>query len=231
MEGLKIFGIEHFVYLLIMGVIFIPLLICSKKYVKEEKKQIIVIKSLGALLLISIVCSRLAITFNTDNPRYANLFPNSFCAMSSLVLSLSVLIGKKDNNVLHFVWFIALVGGIITMVYPDFLPQDASIFYPQTITGLLHHTLSIVVVVAVLMFGYIKVTYKKWYCTLFGFTCYLTFGAFLISVFNYSDAFHIMKPILSGTPLTAWVMAPIYIFIYGLVLFIVEIVRKKKKNK
>ena len=52
-----------------------------------------------------------------------------------------------------------------------------------------------------------------------------------MSVFGLSDAFHIVEPLLPGTPLTAWVMAPMYAAAYALILFIFEIVRKRKKMK
>jgi hypothetical protein len=93
---------------------------------------------------------------------------------------------------------------------------------------MIHHSLSAILVVALLMFKYIDITYKKWYCTLFGFTCYLTVGAFLMHTFDLSDAFHIAEPLLPDTPLTAWVMAPMYAFAYALILLIVELVKKKK---
>jgi hypothetical protein len=148
--------------------------------------------------------------------------------MSSLVLSLAVLLGKKNNPVLHFVWFLALIGGVITMAYPSFLEQGPTIFYLPTISGLLHHSFAIIMVVALLLFDQIQITYKKWYYSIFGFTCYLTVGAFLMSVFHVSDAFHIVEPMLSGTPLTVWVVAPIYAVGYGSVLAIIELVRRKK---
>jgi hypothetical protein len=72
---------------------------------------------------------------------------------------------------------------------------------------------------------------QKWYYTLFGFTCYLTVGAFLMQTFKMSDAFHIAEPLLPGTPLTAWVMAPMYAFAYAVILFAFEIVRKRKNIK
>lgn len=79
-----------------------------------------------------------------------------------------------------------------------------------------------------LIFNQIEISYKKWYCTLFGFTSYFTFGAFLIGALGYGDAFHIKTPILSGTPLNAWVMAPIYIILYGSIVLIIELIRRKK---
>ena len=43
-----------------------------------------------------------------------------------------------------------------------------------------------------------------------------------------SDAFHIAEPLISDTPLTTWVMAPMYAVGYGLILLIVELVKNKK---
>ena len=73
--------------------------------------------------------------------------------------------------------------------------------------------------------------HKKWYCTLFGFTSYLTVGAFQMAVFGFSDSFHIVEPMLPNTPLTAWGIAPIYFVCYGIILLVFEIVRKHKSKK
>ena len=185
---------------------------------------------MGLALFLSILASRLAITFCGSNPKWHHMLPNQFCGMSSLVLSLAVMFGKKNNNVYHFVWALGLVGALITIFNPTFLDQGPSIFYLPTISGLLHHSLALTLVVALLLLDQINITYRKWYCTLFGFTAYLSVGAFQMSVLGLSDAFHIVEPILSGTPLTAWVMAPIYLVGYGLMLLIIELVRKHKQQ-
>ena len=51
-----------------------------------------------------------------------------------------------------------------------------------------------------------------------------------MSVFGFSDSFHIVEPMLSGTPLTAWVVAPIYILGYATILLTIEIIRKHKEK-
>ena len=117
-----------------------------------------------------------------------------------------------------------------TTFFPNFLGQNLSFMYLPTISGLVHHTLSVLVVVILFITKHLNLTYKKWYCTVFGFACYFAFGAFLIGALGYGDAFHIRTPILSGTPLTAWIMAPLYVVIYGVVVLIVEIIRKKKST-
>ena len=228
---LSVFGTVHIIYLLLTLPISFAILFFAKKYAKTEKSQSIVLKSIAALLLIWIVINRLSQVFRYENVRWEQIIPDSFCGMTSLVLSLAVLFGKKDNVVYHFVWALGLVGSVITVFNPTFLDQSSSVFYLPTISGLLHHSICLVMVVALLLFKQIYITYKKWYCTLFGFTAYLTLGAFQMSVFGFSDAFHIAEPILSDTPLTAWVMAPIYMMCYILVLFVIELVRKYGKNK
>ena len=228
--GPQLFGIEHILYIIITTVVASAGLLLAKKYAKTDKSQTIVLKILAALLFVAIMTNRLSQVFRYDTVRWYCIIPDSFCGMTSLVLALAVLFGKKDNHVLHFVWLLGLFGGISTVIYATFLDQDISFFYIPTISGLLHHSLSAIVVVALLIFKQIDITYKKWYCTFFGFTSYLTLGAFLMHTFDLSDAYHIAEPLISDTPLTAWVMAPMYAVGYGLVLLIVELV-KRKQNK
>jgi hypothetical protein len=126
---------------------------------------------------------------------------------------------------------LSLFGGISTIVYPTFVDQGATLFYLPTISGLLHHSFSALTVIMALMLKQINITYKKWYTVVLGFTCYLTVGAFLMSVFNMSDAFHIVEPLLPNTSLTVWVMALIYLPAHALIFAIIEIIRKHLKTK
>ena len=226
-----VFGKEHWIYLSIFLLFAVIVLVLGKKFAKTERSQAVFLKSLALALLASILLNRLSQVFRYGLVRWEQIIPDSFCGMSSLVLSLAVLFGKKNNPVLHFVWFLALVGGVITMAYPSFLDQGPTIFYLPTISGLLHHSFAIIMVAALLLFDQIQITYRKWYYSLFGFTCYLTVGAFLMSVFSIPDAFHIVEPMLDGTPLTVWVVGPIYAVGYGAVLAAIELTRNKKLHK
>ena len=224
----QLYGTEHILYIIISTVIAAGGLLLCKKHAETERAQKIVLQVLATLLFVAILTNRLSQVFRYDQVRWYCIIPDSFCGMTSLVLSLGVLSGKKNNSTLHFTWLLALFGGISTVAYATFLDQDISFFYLPTISGLLHHSLSATLSVAILMFKYIDITYKKWYCTFFGFTAYLTVGAFLMQTFHMSDAFHIAEPLIPGTPLTAWVMAPMYAVGYGLVLLVVELVKRKK---
>ena len=224
----QLYGTEHILYIIISTLVAATALLLCKKHAKTERAQKIVLLVLAVLLFVAILTNRLSQVFRYDQVRWYCIIPDSFCGMTSLVLSLGVLLGKKNNNILHFTWLLALFGGISTVAYATFLDQDVSFFYLPTISGLLHHSLSATLTVALLMFKYIDITYKKWYCTFFGFTAYLTVGAFLMQTFHMSDAFHIAEPLIPGTPLTAWVTAPMYAVGYGLVLLVVEFIKRKK---
>lgn len=230
----QLYGIEHFTYMGITAVLAGAGLICAKKFAKTERAQGFVLKGLALALLIAILTNRLSQVFRYETTRWVEIIPESYCGLTSLVLSLAVLFGKKDNNAYHFLWILALFGGISAVIYATFIDQGPTIFYLPTISGLVHHSFSATLVIALLLFKQIHITYKKWYCTLFGFTCYLALGAFLIGGLGLSDAFHIYTPLIPDTPLTTWVMAPIYAVCYALLLLIIELVRgynaKKKKT-
>ena len=228
---LSVFGSVHLIYLAITVPLSCAGLFAAKKFARTERAQRVVLRSLAALLLAWIVINRLSQVFRYDDVRWEQLIPDSFCGMTSLVLSLSVLLGKRDNPVYHFVWMLGAVGAAITVCNPTFLDQGPSVFYLPTISGLLHHSITLVVIAALFLFDQIRITYKRWYCTLFGFTAYLTVGAFQMSVLGLSDAFHIAEPILSNTNLTAWVMAPLYAVGYGAVLLAAELIRRHKTKK
>lgn len=226
----QLFGIEHILYIIISTIVASVTLLLGKKYAVSERSQRIFLKALALLLLAAITANRLSQVFRYGTVRWYCIIPDSFCGMTSLVLALAVLFGRKDNCVLHFVWLLGLFGGISTVIYATFLDQDVSFFYLPTISGLLHHSFSATLAVALLLFRQIRITYKKWHYTFFGFTAYLTLGTFLMHTFNLSDAFHIAEPLIPGTPLTAWVMAPMYAAGYGLILLSVELYSRKKAH-
>ena len=229
--SLDVFGGVHLIYLAITLPISAGGLFLAKRFAKTERSQKIILKSIAVLLFIWILINRLSQVFRYSDVRWEQIIPDSFCGMTSLVLSLAVLFGKRDNHVYHFVWALGLVGALITIFYPTFLDQGPTVFYLPTISGLLHHSITLVMIAALFLFDQIHVTYKKWYCTLFGFTAYLTVGAFQIGVLGFSDSFHIFEPMLDGTTLTAWGIAPIYFSGYAIVLLGFELVRHIRGKK
>ena len=227
--GPKLFGWQHLVYLGLFVVVCVPGFICAKKYAKTEKAQNIILKCIATVLLGSIIFNRLSIVFKYDEPDWLCLIPSSICGLDSFFLSLAVLFGKKDNKALHFLWHISLVGGGLTSIAPSFIGQNPSFLYLPTISGLLHHTLSVVMVVALLVFNHVHITYTKWRYTIYGVGIYIAIGAFLITFVGLDDAVNMRSPLVGN--LTVWPLLPVYAVGYTIVLSVIELVRKKIAKK
>ena len=226
----QVFGKEHLTYVIVSVIVAACVIVLSKLFAKTEKSQNFVIKVSGAILFIIIFINRIALVFEYDDTNWLKLLTDSYCSTSSYVLSISLLIGNKNNGVLHFIRLIALAGGTITTFYPNFIDQNPSFLYPPTILGMMHHTWGAIVVVLMLMFGYIDLSYKKWYCSAIGFIVLVSYSYFLMYVLDYGNPFSMKDPLLDGTPFTFWVICPIYLVVYSFIIFVVEFIRRKRKK-
>ena len=74
-------------------------------------------------------------------------------------------------------------------------------------------------------------SYKKWKNLVIGFMAYITLGAFLMFVLDVNTAFYINSPILDGTPLTVWVLAPIFAVGYALYMLAYELIKRKIQKR
>lgn len=179
---IELYGWQHFTYLAVVIILMAVALIAVKRFAKTEKSQIIIVKIVAAVLLMAVVANRLSLVYKNGDPNWYSMIPNTFCGTSSFVLSLSVLLGKKNAGILHFIAYLALAGGVATLIYPDFIGQNASLFYLPTITGLLHHTFMIFLVLLMSMTGYFVPDIKKWYYIPLGLSVYMTYGIFLVDI-------------------------------------------------
>lgn len=228
----KIWGFEHFTYLAVFTVICIIATILILKFVKTEKMLTITMKIIGGILFACILWNRISICVKNNNA--IHLIPESFCGISSLVLSLSLIIGKKDNMFFHFICYLGFVGGFLTSIYPDFIEQSPIFFYSPTISGLLHHTIMLYAVILMLITKYFVPTFKKWYILPLGLCGIMTLGIFEITALGFNDAMQIFNPVLPDTIFTWWFMGILmFIFAYSVMLIFdyFNIYRKKKKVK
>ncbi len=194
---LEIYGTEHIVFLIIV----IPLMIASmymvKRFANTPKKLSYTVKVIGILFLASILWNRISTSIFAEGWQY--FLPSSYCGMSSFALSISLLVLKKDHPIFHCVIYISLLGGLLTLIYPDFIVNSSSIFYQPTISGLLHHSFLVFVPLMLVYTNYVKPELKKYYILPLGMASYITFGVFEITVLNYSDAMYLFEPVLEGT--------------------------------
>ena len=225
-----LYGPEHITYLAVSILSAVLFLILSFRLAHSEAAQNRIVRIAALLLFAVIFFNRVVLVFVGDSPDWLKLIPDSFCSASSYLLSLSLIFGKRDNGILHFVWLPSLAGGLIATFYPDFIADYPSFLHPSTFLGILHHTLSAAIVILLLLFRYLHVTHRKWYYMLIGFASYLSLGSFLIFICKYEDAFYMLSPALPGTFLNVWGIAPIYFSAYALILFAAERVRKGKNS-
>ncbi len=224
----KVYGWEHIVYLLLFFAAFAGTLTAIKLKVKNEKTLRIIIMSVGGLLLAFIIFNRIAICFHKSNAKY--LIPDSFCGVTSLCFAICALACKRDALPLHCLVYIAFWGGAITTFYPDFIGQNSSVLYPATISGLLHHGIAFYLSVLMVVTGYVKPCLKKFYAFPVGLCFMLCYGIFLIDALKFDHAMYIGKPLVAGTFLTWYVVAPMMIAVTlgGVLLY--EFILKKKKS-
>jgi hypothetical protein len=214
----QVYGWEHLIYLTIVIGFMTIAFYTIRKYVKKELTLTILIKITGFLLLAAILWNRYSISYYRDGFNY--FLPDSFCGMTSLVLSLSAIFCRKDHKIFHCTAYIGLFGGLLTLIYPDFIDQNESFFYPMTISGLIHHTLMVFLVLMMLMMGYVKLKLSNWPVLPLGMCLYMTYGIFLITVLDYKDAMYIYEPILPHTLLNWFVLGILFLVIYTIFLFI-----------
>ena len=198
----KIFGLEHIIYMVITFAMSIAGLILIKKFCKTEKSQKIAVKIAGTVLFVTILVNRLCVylwQMAEGNTAYPYL-PVSLCATVSLLLGFATIVCKKDSSILHFLTYTAIFTGLISTVYPTYIGQGSTIFFPSTITSLLHHSMSWFVAILILELGWIKPNIKKWYAWPLGYCGLITYGVFTLKMLGKSyDSMNINSPLLKGT--------------------------------
>jgi len=224
-----IYGVEHVLFLVVSALIVFLLILFTKLFIKSGKIRILVVRIIGGILLISLILNRIAIAIHRNN--ITGLLPDSFCGISSLMLSLLAIFYKKDNALLTSFALISLLGGLLNDFYPTYFNQNPSFFYFATFTGMLHHTIGVMLSLYLIFFNLLSFNYKKWYVLPLTFAVILSYSALIIELFKLDDASNIMYPMISNTILYGPFIALLATILNLIVYFILYLVdRKKIKN-
>lgn len=220
----KIFGIEHIIYMIISFALTITALILIKKFCKTEKSKKLAIKISGAVLLLFVILNNLFIYL------WVNTFQLvSLCGTVSLLFAIFAIFCKKDSSCLHFITYTALFTGLIATIYPTYIGQGSTIFFPSTITSLIHHSLSFYMAVLVLELGYITPNIKKWHAWPLGYFGLITFGLFNIKIRGKADSMNINSPLIANTPFNWFYLALMFMAVYIVFLFVYDTIKNKKQ--
>ena len=224
----KIFGWEHILYIVISFALTGVGLWLIKKYCKTEKSKKIAVYVTAGILLASIVFNRVSIAALDSNP--LGLVPTTTCGFTSLVFAILTLsIRNRNHSVFHFIIYLAFGAGLVSVIYCDFIGQASSIWYPKTISGLLHHSVDVFLALLLYILGEFRPSLKKWWCFIFGACAYVAIGLFFIQAFGFGGALWINSPVLPG--LYWYILWPAYFAIVFIGVLIHEFVLKKIRLK
>lgn len=182
--------------------------------------------------MLAISVNRCAIANN--NIDLLLLMPGTFCGITSLVFALTVLFTKKDSAFMHFVVYIAFAGAFVMLIYPNFIIGANTIFYPlSSFSGLIHHSIMLLLVLLVFTTGYFKPNIKRWYAVPLGLTCYMTYGLFLYDILD-KRALSIGEAFEGINGLTWFNVGLIFLSVYAIFLIAYALIEKlisKRKSQ
>lgn len=224
---LQIYGIEHIIYLLVSIILMAVGFFLIKKYINTEKKLNLLIRLLGLLLLINVIWNRISISLEEER-FFSNFLPESYCGITSILLSISVMIFKKNSKIFHCLIYVGMVGALLTFFYPDFIPHFDNFFDSRLISGLNHHTIMIFLVLVMVLSGYVKPDLKKWYYLFIGLAFYICYGLFLITILDYPDALYIFNAMHKDVPLKWIHLGILFLPLHLSLLSIWEVLLKKR---
>lgn len=217
---MEIYGLEHIIYLVISLILIIGLTIVFKFFIPKEK-MFIVMKVLSAISLVLIIINRIVVA-NSRNKDFVSFLPDTYCSMMGFVLPIVVLIFKPTTKTFQYAIFAGMIGGLLTLFYPDFLVYFDNIFNIHPFTGLLYHTFMFFIFIVAISTGYFKPSFKNWSSLPIGLAFMVVVGAFGNSALNQSNNMYLNAPLISDSILTWWFVGILFLILYTLILQIYE---------
>ncbi len=228
----QVFGKEHWIFLTLLSIIGIGSLVLAKLYLKTEKSQWIYMRVMAAIILIGDTITRIGVGLDYG---WLNAIPNTFCSMTGFLFSIVVLFGKKNLYVYNGLWYLAIFGGLVSVVYPDFISQGTTIWHLNTMAALVYHGVMFFLCIAMGMFKVFRPSIKRSWVFPLTIALYIAFGSFLVHFLKVDDAMCIVNPMLSGTPIDCWLILAVGTALVYLAAFLYEFtpkwVKKIKEKK
>ncbi len=170
-------------------------------FVKKENTLLWIYRISGIVLFVTIVVNHIDVirfdveiekdvvmVFGKETPYtwWMVALPFTICSFASFVIPFGCFM-KKDNFIVHSLYPIAIMGGIVNIFIPNYLGNQG-FFEIRTWTGLLHHILSMWIVLLMLLKGFIKPSMKKIYQLPIALLIILALGLIELQAFHYAEA-------------------------------------------
>ncbi len=220
------FSLFHILFMIFGTAFLVVSMILLHKYVKEEKAQRIVLMIAAGLTLFIAILNRIWATIGDvqDGHSWLMFLPHSVCSLAVFVITISVLVGKKNNAVSYSAFIYALFGGFSNIVYPDTLNEYPGLPF-RTLTSLFFHFFMFWLVIYMLLIGYFKFTMKKIYYPLIFYCVAITLGVFEMQNLGFApkECMNIGASLLDSFPiLTSWYALGIGFFLGHVIYTIIH---------
>ena len=242
----KTFSPFHIVFILLIIPIMVGTLILFKTKAKTDKAVNLTLYIAAGILLAVIIGQRISIVYwgikdgimkdVFGELRLYNWFmilPDSICGLTSLCVPIFVFAwrGKNNNHLIEAVFSISMLGCLGTIFYPDYL-NFQPLWQMRCWGGLIHHTLSGWICLAMLLKGKFTPSLKRWYLNPIAIIAIDAYGFFCLFVLKFSTCMNISSPLISDIPLSNWWILSIgYALINTLFLLVWELTHRKKKQE
>ena len=225
---MEIFGTQHLIYFIVAIVLMIALTIIIKIFVPKDK-MFIVMKAIAGVSLILIIIYRIVVA-RSRSGTFVDFIPDTFCSMMGFILPIVVLIFKPNTKIFQYAVFSGMIGGVLTLVYPDFLVYFDSILNIHPFTGMLYHTLMFFIFILSLVTGYFVPSFRNWTALPIGLAFMVVFGEFGNSVLNQSNNMYLNAPLIKDTIFTWWFVGILFILLYTLIIQVYEMITLPKQE-
>ncbi len=222
---MEIFGLEHIIYFIVSLVLMTALTIIFKVFVKKEKMYI-VMKIIAGFGLVLMVIYRIIVS-KSRNGTFLDFLPDTYCSMMGFIMPIIVLCFKPNTKVFQYAMFAGMIGGLLTLCYPDFIVYFDNIFNIHAFTGLLYHTNMLFMFIVAISTGYFVPTFKNWTSVLTGLAFMVVVGEFGNSVLNQANNMYLNAPLISNTIFTWWFVGILFLILYTIILQIYEMITLK----
>ncbi len=225
---MKVFGIEHIIYFIVSIILMVALTLIFRFCVKKDKMHI-VMKILAGIGLVLIIINRIVVS-KSRNGTFIDFIPDTYCSMMGFIMPIIVLCFKPNTKVFQYAMFCGMIGGLLTLAYPDFIVYFDDIFNIHPFTGLLYHTNMLFMFIVALFTGYFVPTFKNWTSVLIGLAFMVVAGAFGNTVLGQNNNMYLNAPLISDTIFSWWFVGILFLILYTIIIQIYEMCTMKPKD-
>ena len=225
---MTLFGLEHILYMIIALIVMVVSIILIKKFVPQEKMYI-VMKIIATVGLIIMIIYRIVVA-KSRNSTFLDFLPDTYCSMMGFIMPIVILLFKPNTKIFQYAMFAGMIGGLLTFIYPDFLVYFDNIFNIHPFTGLLYHTIMLYLFLLAIVTKYFVPTFKNWTALPIGLAFMVVVAVFGNTVLEQSNNMYLNAPLISGTPLTWWLVGILILVLYTIILTVYEMITKPKNE-